>query len=67
MFITNKGKVDILQQTDKSSSVYRSISTGAFVVVIVLLLNVELLMQSVPITINVVSSNLAHGEVHNIK
>ena len=39
---------------------------GAVVVVIVWLLDLQLYMQSVPITTDVVSSNLDQGEVHNI-
>ena len=35
-------------------------------VVIVWLLDLQLPMQSVPITTNVVNSNLAHGEVYSI-
>ena len=40
---------------------------GTFVVVIVLLLDFQLPMQSVHITINVVSSNLVRGEVYSIQ
>ena len=40
---------------------------GAVVVVIVWQLNLQLPVQSVPITTNVVSSNLAHGEVYSIQ
>ena len=36
-------------------------------VVIVRLLDLQLLMQSVPITTKVMSSNPAHGEVYSIK
>ena len=36
-------------------------------VVIVWLLDLQLPMQSVPITINVVNSNFAHAEVYSIK
>ena len=36
-------------------------------VVIVWYLDSQLLMQSVPITTNVVRSNLTHGEVHSIQ
>ena len=39
---------------------------GAVVVVIVWKLDLQLPMQSVPITIEVVSSNPAHGEVYSI-
>jgi hypothetical protein len=37
------------------------------VVVIVWKLDLQLHVQSVPITTNIVSSNPAHGEVYNIK
>jgi hypothetical protein len=40
--------------------------TGAVVAVIVWWLELQLPMQSVPITTDVVSSNLNQGEVHNI-
>jgi len=40
---------------------------GAVVVVIVLLLDLQLPVQSVPITTKVVSSNPAHGEVYSIQ
>jgi hypothetical protein len=39
---------------------------GAVVVVIVWQLDIQLPMQSVPINIDVVSSNLDQGEVYNI-
>jgi hypothetical protein len=39
----------------------------AIVVVIVMQLDLQLPMQSVPITINVVSSSPSHGEVHSIQ
>ena len=39
--------------------------TGAVVAVIVWWLELQLPMQSVPITTDVVSSNLNQGEVHN--
>ena len=42
------------------------IAEGAVVAVIAWLLNVQLPMQSVPITTDVVGSNLDQGEVHNI-
>jgi hypothetical protein len=49
---------------------YRILSTqkrsGAVVAVIVLLLDLHLSMQSVPIITDVVSSNLDKGEVYNI-
>ena len=40
---------------------------GAVVVMIVLFLDLQLLMQSIPITIKVVSSNPAEGEVYSIQ
>ena len=40
--------------------------TGAVVAMIVWWLELQLPMQSVPITTDVVSSNLNQGEVHNI-
>jgi hypothetical protein len=40
--------------------------SGVVVAVIVWLLDLQLLMQSVPITTAVVSSNLDQGEVYNI-
>ena len=43
-----------------------TVQQGAVVVVIILYLDLELPMQSVPITTKVVSSNLAHGELYNI-
>ena len=39
----------------------------AVIVVIVWQLDLQLLMQSEPITTNVVSSNLAHGEVYSVQ
>ena len=42
------------------------IYTGAVVAVIVWQLDLQLPMESVPITTNVVTSNLGLGEVHNI-
>jgi hypothetical protein len=39
---------------------------GAFMAVIVWQLDLQLPMQSVPITTDVVSSNLDQGEVYNI-
>jgi hypothetical protein len=41
-------------------------SIGAVVVVIVWKLDIQLPMQSVPITTDVVSSNLDQGDVYNI-
>jgi len=41
-------------------------TVGAVVTVIVWLLDLQLSMQSVPITTDVVSSNLDQSEVHNI-
>ena len=40
---------------------------GIVMVVIVWLLDLQLHMQSVPITINIVSLNPAHGEVYSIQ
>ena len=40
---------------------------GAIVVVITWQFDLQLHMQSVPITTNVVSSNHAHGEVYSIE
>jgi hypothetical protein len=40
---------------------------GAFVVVIVWLLDLQVLVQSVLITTNVVISNTVHGEVYSIQ
>ena len=40
---------------------------GVVVVVIVSLLDLQLPVQSVPITTKVVSSNRAHGDVYSIK
>jgi hypothetical protein len=40
---------------------------GAIVVEIVWLLNLQLPMQSVPITTKIVNSNPVHGEVYSIK
>jgi hypothetical protein len=42
-------------------------SMGIVIVVIVWLLDLQLHMQSVPITINIVSLNPAHGEVYSIQ
>jgi len=42
------------------------VRSGAVVAVIVLLLDFQLPMQSVPITTDVVSSNLHQDEVYNI-
>ena len=46
--------------------IHRSKVQGAVVAVITWQLDLKLPMQSVPITIGVVSSNLNQGEVHNI-
>jgi hypothetical protein len=46
-----------------STSIYK----GTVVVVIVWLLDLQLPVQSVPITTKVVSSNHVHGEVYSIK
>ena len=46
---------------------YSSVEIGSVVVVIVWLLDLQLPMQSVPITTKVVSCNPAHGEVYSIQ
>ena len=43
-----------------------AVPTGAVVVVIVWLLDLQPPMQSMPITTDVMSSNLDQGEVYNI-
>jgi hypothetical protein len=50
----------------KCSEKYSEMTRGAVVVVIVWLLDLQLPMQSVSITTDVVSSNLDQGEVYNI-
>jgi hypothetical protein len=50
----------------KCSEKYSEMTRGAVVVVIVWLLDLQLPMQSVSITIDVVSSNVDQGEVYNI-
>ena len=44
----------------------QAVSEGAIVAVIIWLLDLQLPMQSVPITSDVVSLNLDQGEVYNI-
>jgi hypothetical protein len=44
-----------------------NVNGGAVVVVIVLCLNLQLPVQSVPITTKVVSSNPVHGEMSSIE
>ena len=50
----------------KCSEKYSEMTRGAVVVVIVWLLDLQLPMQSVSITTDVVSSNLDQGEMYNI-
>jgi hypothetical protein len=50
-----------------SEYIHHTIASGAVMVVIVWLLDLQLPMQSVPITTKVVSSSPAHGEVLSIK
>jgi hypothetical protein len=52
-----------LNNKDLNCVIYKTISTGVVVVMIVWLLDLQLPMQSVPITTNVVSSNPARGEL----
>jgi hypothetical protein len=49
------------------AGVYHGMGIVMVMVVIVWLLDLQLHMQSVPITINIVSLNPAHGEVYSIQ
>ena len=50
-----------------STMTFNLLSAGAVVAVIEWELDIQLHVQSVPITTNVVSSNPAHGEVYSIQ
>ena len=75
-FVTRSSyKIPENRQIFKSEKIDRDItneiiilpsSLGAVLAVIVWYLNLQLPMQSVPITTDVVSSNLDQGEVYNI-